>query len=125
MENIILKTLIEQKEEKELKSLYWWTQVSFAYNSNKIEGSQLTEEQTQLIYETNNLYFNQNKDAIKIDDVIETANHFRLFDYMLDTWDRDLSSGLIKGYHSILKAGTSQAFDPKYNVGATLSESSI
>ena len=117
MENVILKTLIEQKEEKELKSLYWWTQVSFAYNSNKIEGSQLTEEQTQLIYETNNLYFNQNKDAIKIDDVIETANHFRLFDYMLDTWDRDLSSDLIKGYHSILKAGTSQAFDPKYNVG--------
>lgn len=117
MENIILKTLIKQKEEKDLKSLYWWTQVSFAYNSNKIEGSRLTEEQTQLIYETNNVYFNQNKEAIKIDDVIETTNHFRLFDHMLNTCHENLSSDLIKEYHSILKAGTSQAFDPKYNVG--------
>lgn len=117
MENTILKTLIEQKEEKDLKSLYWWTQVSFAYNSNKIEGSRLTEEQTQLIYETNNVYFNQNKEAIKVDDVIETANHFRLFDHMLNTCHENLSSDLIKEYHSILKAGTSQAFDPKYNVG--------
>ena len=117
MENKILNALMEQRKEKGLKSLYWWTQVSFAYNSNKIEGSKLTEEQTELIYETNNLYFNENKDAIKIDDVIEMANHFRLFNLMLDTYDQPLSKELILNYHRALKNGTSQSYDPIYNVG--------
>ena len=117
MENKILQALLEQRKEKKLKNLCWWTQISFAYNSNRIEGSQLSEEQTQLIYETDHLYFDQNKDAVKIDDIIETANHFRLFDHMLETHDLELSEELIKKYHAILKAGTSQSFDPKYNVG--------
>ena len=117
MENKILQALLEQRKEKKLKNLCWWTQISFAYNSNRIEGSQLSEEQTQLIYETDHLYFDQNKDAVKIDDIIETANHFRLFDHMLETHDLELSEELIKKYHAILKTGTSQSFDPKYNVG--------
>jgi len=70
-----------------------------------------------LIYETNNLYFNENKDAIKIDDVIEMANHFRLFNLMLDTYDQPLSKELILNYHRALKNGTSQSYDPIYNVG--------
>ena len=113
----IINALLEQRNQKGLKNLYWWTQVSFAYNSNRIEGSRLTEEQTELIYETNSLYFQGTREAVEIDDVIEMSNHFRLFDYMLDTYKSKLSNELIQEYHRVLKTGTTQSYDPKFNVG--------
>ena len=73
--NKILKTLLEEKEIKLKGSLYHLTQVNFSYNSNHIEGSKLTEEQTQYIYETNSFISDKEK-IISIDDINETVNHF-------------------------------------------------
>ena len=117
MNNEVYDAFIEQRKNKEVRSLYQMTQISFAYHSNKIEGNCLSEKQTELIYETDHIHFNENKDPIRIDDVIEMRNHFYLFDYMLDTYDEPLDEQLILKYHSILKAGTSQSFDAAYNVG--------
>ena len=79
----ILKTLREQKKIKLKGNLYSNTQITFAYNTNHIEGSTLTEDQTRYIYETNTLL--TEKDSITdLDDVLETVNHFKLVDYMLD-----------------------------------------
>ena len=116
MNNEVYDAFIEQRKDKEIKSLYHLTQISFAYHSNKIEGSCLNEKQTELIYDAGCVNFNENKDPVRIDDVIEMRNHFYLFDYMLDTYDEPLNEQLILKYHSILKAGTSQSFDPEYNL---------
>ena len=105
MKHNILKVLKEQKEMKLKGNIYHLTQTKFSYNSNHIEGSTLTEEQTAYIYETNSLI---NKgDFTKVDDIIETTNHFKLFDYMLDTIEEPLNQELILEFHKILKTGTS------------------
>ena len=81
--NKILETLLEEKKIKLKGSLYHLTQINFSYNSNHIEGSQLTEEQTQYIYETNSFISNKEK-VVSIDDINETINHFKCFDYILE-----------------------------------------
>lgn len=79
-----LKTeLIEQKKSKFKGNIYHFSQVNFVFNSNKIEGGHLTEDETEEIFETNS-FISKADDAIKLDDLIEMKNHFRLFDYMLD-----------------------------------------
>lgn len=91
----ILECLREQKNMKLKGNLYHNTQITFAYNTNHIEGSKLTEDQTRYIYETNTLL--AEKDSItNIDDVLETANHFKLVDYMLEVADEQLSEEMIK-----------------------------
>ena len=76
-------------------NLYHNTQITFAYNTNHIEGSKLTEDQTRYIYETNTLL--AEKDSVTdLDDVLETANHFKLVDYMLDIADKKLTEKMIK-----------------------------
>jgi len=97
--------------------LYHITQIIFAYNSNKIEGSTLTEEQTRYIYETNTLILDDGNTTAKVDDIIETANHFKLVDYMLDVADKDLSENMIKEFHKILKTGTSDERKSWFRVG--------
>ena len=97
--------LIKQKESKFKGSIYHFSQVNFAFNSNKIEGSKLSEEQTEEIFETNSLV-PTNGESINKDDLIETKNHFRLFDYMLDIVDDKLSKDNIIEMHSILKINT-------------------
>lgn len=92
-----------------------FTQVSFGYNSNKIEGTKLTEEQTSQIYETHTI--NTSEDSIKTDDILEMINHFRLFDYMLDNMDKTIDKEMILTMHKILKSSTSDSFNPDYNVG--------
>ena len=78
-----LKTeLIEQKKSKFKGNIYHFSQVNFAFNSNKIEGGHLTEDETEEIFETNS-FIPKTDDAIKLDDLIEMKNHFRLFDYTL------------------------------------------
>lgn len=114
--NNLINELIKQKIRNEKGSIYHWSQVNFAYNSNKIEGSRLTEDQTEQIFETNSL-FQHEDDYINVDDVIETINHFRLFDYMLDTLSEPLDKSMMIQMNVILKKGTSYEYDKKYNVG--------
>lgn len=112
----VLDILREQKEMKLKGNLYHQTQVSFAYNTNHIEGSTLTEDQTRYIFETNTILFEGNTIA-KVDDILETANHFKLVDYMLDVADKKLTEKIIKEFHKILKEGTSDSRVEWFNVG--------
>ena len=108
--------LIKQKESKFKGNIYHFSQVNFSYNSNKIEGSRLTSEQTEAIFETSS-FISKNDDLIKLDDLIESKNHFKLFDYILDYVDEPLSKEMIIEMNKILKRGTSDEDNPRYNVG--------
>ena len=112
----ILDILREQKELKLKGNLYHITQIQFAYNTNHIEGSSLTEEQTRFMYETNTL-INDAENISNIDDIVEMVNHFYLFDYMLDTTENTLSEELIKEYHKILKQSTSSERIDWFKIG--------
>jgi len=108
--------LKEEKETKRKGGLYHKTQVNLAYNSNRIEGSKLTEEQTRYIFETRTIGF-KDQEAVPVDDIIETSNHFIAFDYLLDTIDEPLANNIIKEFHRILKTGTADAMEKWFNVG--------
>ena len=110
------RELIEQKNSKFKGNIYHYSEVAFAYNSNKIEGGKLTEDETEEIFSTNS-FLPKTDDAIKLDDLIEMKNHFRLFDYMLDNIDAKLSKSNIIEMNKILKRGTSDEDNPRYNVG--------
>ena len=112
----ILDILREQKNMKLKGNLYHNTQIIFAYNTNHIEGSKLTEDQTRYIYETNTL-LTEKESITNLDDIIETANHFKLVDYMLDVADKELTEEMIKEFHKILKEGTSDSRKDWFNVG--------
>ena len=112
----ILEILREQKNMKLKGNLYHNTQIIFAYNTNHIEGSKLTEEQTRHIYETNTVLI-EKETVINVDDVLETANHFRLVDYMLDIADKDLTEEIIKEFHKIIKEGTADSRKDWFAVG--------
>ncbi len=112
----VLDTLREQKDMKLKGNLYHQTQVSFAYNTNHIEGSTLTEDQTRYIFETNTILFEGDTIA-KVDDILETSNHFKLVDYMLDVADKKLTEKMIKEFHKILKDGTLDSRVEWFNVG--------
>ena len=112
----ILECLKEQKEMGLKGNLYHNTQVIFAYNTNHIEGSKLTEDQTRYIFETNTILF-EGQTVASVDDILETANHFKLVDYMLEGADKKLSEEMIKKFHKILKEGTSDSRKEWFNVG--------
>ncbi|MCH1976552.1 Fic family protein [Enterococcus hirae] len=98
-------------------SIYHITQVEMAYNSNKIEGSRLSEKQTALIFENNLVPPADNGESTKIDDIKEAENHFKGFDYILDNYDKPLTLELIKTIQGILKKGTSDEENPLKPVG--------
>ena len=112
----ILEVLREQKNMKLKGNLYHNTQITFAYNTNHIEGSKLTEDQTRYIYETNTLLAEKGS-ITDLDDVLETVNHFKLVDYMLDIANKKLTEKMIKEFHKILKEGTSDSRKDWFNVG--------
>ncbi len=112
----ILAVLREQKEMKMKGNLYHNTQITMTYNTNHIEGSRLSEEQTRYIYETNTLLADKNA-ITDVDDIIETTNHFKLFDYMLDVADKKITEKMIKEFHKILKQGTSDSKKDWFAVG--------
>ena len=114
-ENSILFKLREEKEMKLKGGLYHQTQVRLAYNSNHMEGSRLTEDQTRSIYETQTIGITEGHE--KIDDIIETVNHFRCFDYILSTADKELSEDIIKHIHFLLKSGTTDSQKEWFAVG--------
>ena len=101
----IKKALIEQKRINLSGNLYYKTQVDFAYNTNHIEGSTITSDETASIYDTGTILTSADK-IIVLKDATETRNHFTLFKYMLDTIDNVLNEEMIKKYHFILKEGT-------------------
>ena len=108
--------LKEEKDARRKGGLYHKTQVNLAYNSNRIEGSKLTEEQTRYIFETRTIGF-KDQEAVPVDDIIETSNHFIAFDYLLDTIDVPLSNAFIKELHKILKSSTFDTTKDWFNVG--------
>ena len=111
----LLKALREQKETKIKGGVYHRTQIDLTYNSNHIEGSRLTKEQTRYIYETNTIGVFET--AIKVDDIIETTNHFRCIDFIIDRATEPLTESLIKQLHALLKSGTSDASKDWFAVG--------
>ncbi len=115
---IIKRTLLNAlKEEKEVKlkgGIYHKLQVEMTYNSNHIEGSKLTHEQTRLIFETRTIGV---EDNVNIDDIIETSNHFRCIDLVIDTANTKLNESLIKQLHYILKNGTKDSTRSWFKVG--------
>lgn len=114
--NSLLYILKEEKNMKLKGGIYHQTQVKLAYNSNHIEGSRLTEDQTRYIFETNTIGLDRNG-AANIDDIIETINHFICFDYIIDIAQKDLTENMIKNMHYILKTHTSDSRIDWFAVG--------
>ena len=113
-DNHILQILRDEKDINLSGGLYHELQVRMTYNSNHIEGSKLTEEQTRLIFETRTIGLS---DAIQVDDIIETSNHFRAIDYAIDIALEPLSEDIIKHFHYLLKQGTKDADKDWFMVG--------
>ncbi len=113
-DNPILQTLREEKAAKISGGLYHELQVRMTYNSNHIEGSRLTEDQTRLIFETNTL---DAGDGVPVDDILETVHHFRAIDYVIDCADDVLTEEIIKELHFILKRDTKDSTLDWFAVG--------
>ena len=111
----LLAVLREQKQMKLKGSIYHRTQIDLTYNSNHIEGSRLTHEQTRHIFETNTLGISE--ESINVDDIIETTNHFRCIDVIIDRAGEKLSESFIKELHYMLKSGTSDSRKDWFAVG--------
>lgn len=111
----LLKQLIEEKGIKLKGGIYHQIQINFAYNSNHIEGSRLSEDQTRYIYETHSIISNK-EETISINDVNETLNHFRCFDYILENVNI-LTEELIKEIYKILKTNTLDSLQDWFKVG--------
>ena len=116
-ENIspLLNVLREQKASRLKGNIYHRTQIDLTYNSNHIEGSKLTHEQTRYIFETNTIGITDR--AINVDDIVETVNHFRCIDYIIDHAKEKLTESLIKQLHLMLKSGTSDSKKDWFMVG--------
>ena len=114
-ENELLKALKEQKNMGLKGGIYHKTQVELTYNSNHIEGSKLTQDQTRFIFETNTIGIEDK--AVNVDDIIETTNHFKCIDYIIDNANKKLNENFIKELHFILKTGTSDSRKSWFNVG--------
>lgn len=102
-----LEILLYEKRNNIKNGFYHLNQIAFAYNSNHIEGSRLTKEQTRHIYETSSFFSEKDGEEIKINDVIETRNHFKAFDYILEKIHEPITQDFLKELHRILKNGTS------------------
>ena len=111
----LLTALKEQKETRLKGGIYHRTQIDLTYNSNHIEGSRLTEEQTRYIFETNTI--GKTDEYVKVDDIIETTNHFRCIDFIIDHAKEPLSENMVKHIHALLKSGTSDARKSWFAVG--------
>lgn len=105
-----------ERDSKTSAALYDWSQVQFSYNSNHMEGSTITEAQTDQIYHENAFLAEKDQVILK-DDQIETENHFKLFNYMLNTVDKPLTLDYIAKLQGILKKGTSDEDNPLKVVG--------
>ena len=113
--NTLLDILKEEKKDKRHGGIYHRVQVDLTYNSNHIEGSRLTHDQTRYIFETNTIGIVD--ETVRVDDIIETTNHFRCIDFIIDKANANLSETLIKQIHYLLKSGTSDSRKDWFAVG--------
>lgn len=111
----LLKRLREEKEAKLKGGIYHRTQIDLTYSSNHIEGSRLTKEQTRFIFDTNTLGITTENTSV--DDIMETVNHFRCIDYVIDHAMDKITEAHIKQLHAILKTNTSDSQKPWFAVG--------
>lgn len=111
----LLDILREEKATKYAGGIYHKTQIDLTYNSNHMEGSRLTHDQTRYIFETNTIGIED--DVLNVDDVIETANHFRCIDTIIDQANLTLTESFIKNLHGMLKAGSSDSRKDWFAVG--------
>lgn len=111
----LLTALREQKAARINGGIYHRTQIDLTYNSNHIEGNRLSKEQTRYIFETNTIGVTDV--AVRVDDIIETTNHFRCIDFIIDRATEPLTESMIKQIHHILKSGTSDAQKDRFAVG--------
>ena len=111
----LLRILKEQKDMGLKGSIYHRTQIDLTYNSNHIEGSRLTHDQTRFIFETNTIGITG--DSVNVDDIVETLNHFRCIDYIIDNASERLTEGFIKHLHLLLKSGTTDSNKDWFAVG--------
>lgn len=114
-ESPLLSVLREQKAGKTKGGIYHRIQIDLTYNSNHIEGSRLTHDQTRYIFETNTI--GVTTQAVNIDDIIETTNHFRAIDFIIEQTERKLTESYIKHLHLLLKSGTSDEKKDWFRVG--------
>ena len=110
----LLDILKREKNASLSGGIYHKIQIELTYNSNHIEGSTLTHDQTRYIFETNTIGV---ESAINVDDVVETVNHFKCVDYIIDNALKPITPSMIKALHLILKVGTSDSRKSWFNVG--------
>lgn len=115
IKNNLLAILRREKESKLSGGIYHRLQIDMTYNSNHIEGSLLTHEQTRYIFETNTIGISEN--IVNVDDIIETTNHFRCIDMIIDNAEAKLTESFIKNLHRDLKIGTSDSKKDWFAVG--------
>ncbi len=113
MNDELISRLIDEKTHGIKGGIYHKLQIDFAYNSNHIEGGRLTHDQTQYIFETKTV----GMEPARVDDIIETVNHFRCFDYILETLAAPLDTDYIKKLHRLLKTATLSADSAEAVVG--------
>lgn len=111
----LLHALREERQMKVKGGIYHRTQIDLTYNSNHIEGSRLTHDQTRYIFETNTIGIEG--ESIRVDDIIETTNHFRCIDIIIERAEEKLTESLVKELHLTLKAGTSDSRKDWFAVG--------
>jgi Fic family protein len=111
----LLTALREQKASRLKGGIYHRTQIDLTYNSNHIEGSRLTHDQTRYIFETNTIGITD--ETINVDDIVETVNHFRCIDYIIDHAEEPVTEAFVKQLHLLLKTGTSDSRKDWFAVG--------
>lgn len=111
----LLDILQEEQSSKQHGGIYHKIQIDLTYNSNHIEGSQLTHDQTRYIFETNTI--GMENQSTKVDDIVETANHFKCIDRIIENANYNISERFLKELHSLLKNGTSDSRKSWFAVG--------
>ncbi len=114
-ERTLLTVLKEEMKSKQSGGIYHKVQVDLTYNSNRIEGSKLSHDETRYIFETNTI--GTESKTHNIDDIVETTNHFRCIDVIIESANKPLTEKLIKQLHFILKNGTSDSRKSWFGVG--------
>ena len=115
--NYLLERLREEKEHGIKGGIYHKLQIDLTYNSNHMEGSELTHDQTRYSFETRTIGVENANESIKVDDIVETINHFSMIDRVIDFANYKLSEAFIKELHKILKTGTSDSRLSWFKVG--------
>lgn len=111
----LLQALRNEQESQLRGGIYHRTQIDLTYNSNHIEGSRLSHDQTRYIFETNTI--GVTSETIRVDDIVETVNHFRCIDLIISRAQERITESLIKELHHILKSGTQDSLKPWFAVG--------